>query len=364
MKIKFFIVLLLGFCLLLTSCGGFFAEEEPLQIYSIENEILSDGQTKITITYTNEDKAPDIFYIPQGQKGEDGVIGNGIQSITYEKSEDGTSTTLVIKYTNPESEDTVFNIPNGISVVGTESNVDPLSGNTFMYLLYSNGEKSEPIKLLRGLDGNGIIDYQIVTNEDLSQTLTFVFSDSDDVIITIPAPNQGNGISSIIGSEEDGFYILTINYDLKEEPDIIKFAKPAEPSKWYSGPMRPNPSLGVDGDYYFNTQHEEIYLKEGSNWTLIVQINSYEQVCNVKFDLNDSATEPAYYTGNVLTNYTVKRGSIFSDNGYGEIPLPYRPGYVFKGWYRSKVISQINTPFTDLVSINSDLYLYAIWEKE
>ena len=49
------------------------------------------------------------------------------------------------------------------------------------------------------------------------------------------------------------------NIDQLEE---VKFNKPEQPNAWYSGLTRPDESLGKDGDYYFDTQHEEIYLKE------------------------------------------------------------------------------------------------------
>ena len=362
-KIKIFLILILSLSCFLTSCGSFFGDEdEALQIYSIESELQQDGTTKITITYSNEDKAPDVFFIPQGEKGQDGVIGNGIKTIKYEPSEDGMSTKLIVEYTDSEVENTEFVIPNGVSVTGVEYKLDPATKNTLMYLTYSNGEKSKAITILKGSDGNGISSYELIQNEDGSQTLVFSFTQSDDVKITIPAPIKGNGIDSIISKEDKTHYILQINYEngVVEE---VKFNKPEQPNAWYSGLTRPDESLGKDGDYYFDTQHEEIYLKENGSWILIVEINANEQIFKVKFDVNDSVEEPASMPAGSLNQYLIKRGTVFSDNGYGEIPIPTRSGYTFVGWYRSKVVTPINSPFTDMVAVNSDITLYAIWQK-
>ena len=170
-KFKILLILILSLCFLLTSCGSFFGtEDEALQIYSIDSELQEDGSTKITITYSNEDKSPDVFFIPKGDKGEDGVIGNGIKSIKYEPSEDGMSTTLIVEYTDSEVKDTKFTIPNGVSVTGVEYKLDSATKNTLMYLTYSNGEKSKAITILKGSDGNGINSYELIKNDDGSQT--------------------------------------------------------------------------------------------------------------------------------------------------------------------------------------------------
>ena len=63
---KLYLIFVLCLCILLTGCGAFFGEEESLMIQSIESEILEDGNTKITITYSNEGKLPDEFIIPKG----------------------------------------------------------------------------------------------------------------------------------------------------------------------------------------------------------------------------------------------------------------------------------------------------------
>jgi len=43
-------------------------------------------------------------------------------------------------------------------------------------------------------------------------------------------------------------------------------AKGANGSKWYNGSGVPNISLGMDGDYYLNTENSDIYNKISSSW--------------------------------------------------------------------------------------------------
>ena len=359
---KLYLIFVLCLCILLTGCGAFFGEEESLMIQSIESEILEDGNTKIVITYSNEGKLPDEFIIPKGEQGIDGVIGNGIKDITYQNSSDGKTTILTVTYTDPEVESSIFEIPNGISVTGVEYKLDPITKNTLMYVNYSDGNKSDPITIMKGNDGNGFAGYDVELQEDGSQVINFHFTQSEDVVITIPAPEKGNGISSIVSSETETEYKLVINYE-DGKKDEVSFSKPEKPNAWYNGGMRPSQNIGKNGDYYFDTQHKEIYVKENGDWTLIVDFNVSQQVFTIKFNLNDTTEEPASMPSGSLISYNMKRESFFSDNGYGEIPIPVRPGYTFVGWYRTKNITPINAPFTDLTPINSDLVLYAIWQK-
>jgi uncharacterized repeat protein (TIGR02543 family) len=62
--------------------------------------------------------------------------------------------------------------------------------------------------------------------------------------------------------------------------------------------------------------------------------------------------------------YRVERGSYFSADGNGDIPIPTRPGYKFMGWYTKRSVNPATmSPFTDFTPVFSDLTLYAIWEE-
>ena len=357
----------------LTSCGSFFGEDESILIESIKYEHLEEkGVTRVTVTYLSpEDKTPDIFEIPDGvagtpgEPGEIGEKGNGIASIDYEYSADGFTTKLVINYTDENTEPTIFNIPNGRSVSGVRSETDRATGNTLVYVQYSDGtESEEPIIVRKGVDGNSIIGFNQVVNEDLSVELTFQCSQSDDVKITIPAPQkgeQGVGVESMIAKETATEYQITVKYtDGKEE--TLRFTRPADPNSWSTGSAKPLDSTGRNGDFFFDTYHKKIYYKENGSWSEIVDFSVSDKIYTITFYLNDTGSEPASMPPYTFSTYKVKHGEYFTTE-HGAVPIPTRTGYTFKGWYLTTNVTPVNSPFTDFTPVFSDLKLYACWEK-
>ncbi len=346
---------------LLGACGSFIADES-LQIASITHVLEQDGRTKITITYTDEKKLPDVFYLPRGQEGEQGETGNGIKEILYSQDSQTGKTKVTISFTDPNMEEVEFFLENGISVVGVESDTDALG--KFMQFVYSNGDKSEPIRIPSGL---GIKSYDLNTNpkdETLSAVLTFVLDNGEEIVISVPAAQRGEtgrGIDSIIASEDEerGLYILTITYT-DGEKSLQMFNRPKDPSAWHNGGEKPKNSFGKDGDYFFDIIHNDIYAKENGVWSLVVDFDAGEQTCIVTFDLNDSAEEPAKMSQ--VKSYEVPKGEYFAATGY-PFPIPTRDGYEFMGWYDSKVVGPTTGKFTTLTPVLCDLTLYAIWEK-
>lgn len=368
MKKTLMIALMFIVTFALTGCGAFFGEEESLLIESIEyNYLEEEGVTRVTVNYLNEDKSPDVFDIPNGVPGVEGPVGadgNGISSIEYEYSADGFNTQITVKYTDENTEPTIFDIPNGRSVSGVRSETDRATGNTLMFLQYSDGTESEQIVIRKGVDGNSIIGYNQVVNEDLSVTVTFQCSQSDDVVITIPAPQKGDpgvGVESMISQEVGDEYQIIVKYTDGNE-QTLKFARPADPNKWMTGSVSPVNSLGDDGDFYFDTYHNVIYLKENGSWSEIVNFETSETIYKITFYLNDSGDAPASMPPYTFTQYKVNYGEYFSTD-HGAIPIPTRTGYVFKGWYLTTNVTPVNAPFTDLTPVYSDMKLYACWEK-
>ncbi len=370
MKKTLTVILMCFITIFLTGCG-FFEEEEALLIEKIEYTVIEEENvTKVTVSYLNEDKQDDVFYIPHGEIGEQGPIGitgNGIASIEYEYSEDGFATEIKITYTDEELEPTIFNIPNGRSVSGVRSETDRATGNTIMYLQYSDGTESDPIIIRKGVDGNSIIGYNYQVNEDLSVTITFQCSQSDDVVIQIPAPLQGEqgvGVDSMISSETTKEYVITVKYTDGNE-DVLKFTKPKEPSDWSTGSEKPSSSYGKNGDYFFDTYHKIIYLKEDDVWVEIVDFNSADKVYTVQFNLNDTGSAPAAMPPYSKFSYTVKANSYFKvgENGKdnGAIPIPTRTGYTFAGWYTDAELKPTSGLFTDLTQVCDNMTLYAHW---
>lgn len=366
-KITSILVILLS-CFTLTSCSSFVGDgQNEVTIASIETVTLSDGNIKMIITYTDVDRSPDEFILPKG------TDGNGIKTILSTTTDDGKTNILKIFFTDEEMEPIEFRVNNGTSVSGVESVVNEETGDVSLIVKYNDGTTSEPILLPRGKDGedgNSFTGYEIVENEDKSLTINFHFNKTEDVVITIPAPqkgDKGNGIRSIIASETNTEYILTINYD-NDTSEEVSFTKPKTPNTWLNGSSVPTSSLGNNGDYYFDIYHNNIYIKENGAWSLLIEFDSSEETYTIQFNLNDSDDAPAKLPSGTYKKYYIKRGTYFQsiENNYGgtQIPIPSREGYKFVGWYRVPEPTVINSPFTDLTPVFSDLILYAVWELE
>ena len=362
-RILLFLILIFSVCLTLTSCGGFF-EEEVLQIVDISSFEELDGSITLRITYSDPEVNPDEFNIPRGK------AGNGIKDIKTNKNELGAVESVTVIYTDENIPPVTLDLKDGKSIKGITTRKNEETGEVFLVVLYSDNTESEPFLLPKGEKGDGFKGFDSEKLEDGSQKYYFHFENSEDVIITIPAPEKGDtgkGIKSIISSEEDDLYVLTINYtDGKSER--VTFTRPKDPNAWFSGTIDPNKSeetIGRNGDYYFDTAHKVIYAKENGTWIKVISFDDSTDYYNITFDLNDqldggpNANMPE---GSQL-KYPVIRNTYFQDNGHGNIPIPIREGYRFVGWYRSRSINANSGAFNDLTPILSDLILYAQWEK-
>lgn len=340
--------------LFLTGCsgGGFFTEAE-LQIASIESELMYDGRTKITITYSDEDMDPYEFYIPKGEDGAKGAEGNGIKEIIYQHDAENRQTGVVIKFTDESLEPVTFSIPDGLSVTGIQEGVDPTTSESYIVFKYSDGTLSAPMFLPKGERGNGILKFELVPQDEENVILIIEFDDGEKRSFPIRMPQDGNGIKSISGSEEGQYYYIDVEYTNGDTAQV-KFDRPA---KWYNGSNKPLDDFGENGDYFFDTEHEKIYCKTGGIWSEVVdfKIEKYRVI----FDLND---EGDAFLPTSTAIFKVERGSYFSADGNGDIPIPTRPGYRFGGWYTKRVVNEATmSPFTDFTPVFSDLTLYANW---
>ena len=342
--------------LFLTGCsgGGFFAEEE-LQIASIESELMYDGRTKITITYSDEEMDPYEFYIPQGEEGAKGEEGNGIKEIIYEHDDENRQTEVIIKFTDETLSPVSFKVPDGLSVIGIQEGRDPTTDEPYIVFKYSDGTLSAPMFLPKGDRGNGITKFEILPQDEENVILNIEFDDGEKRNFPIRLPQDGNGIKSISGTEEGQYYYIDIEYT-NGDTEQMKFERPA---KWYNGTTKPLDDFGENGDYFFDTEHEKIYCKTGGIWDEVVdfKIERY----TIIFDLNDDDESPASMP-TTTSIFKVERGSYFSADGNGDIPIPTRAGYKFGGWYTKRAVTpETMSPFTDFTPVFSDLTLYANW---
>lgn len=360
-KIKILMILILSLCCLLTSCGGFFAEES-LDIASINSTVLEDGSTQIVISYTDEEIAPTTFIIPKGVQGES---GNGIKNVTYDKSPDGKNTIVTLEFTDPTMDAVTISLPNGVSIDKIDGKKDPITEETNITIYYSDGTKSNPISIPKGEkgeDGISIIGISQRINSDNSVTLTLEMSKGDNVIVEIPAPQQGQdgrGIKDIVTIPDGDKYIMTITYTDDTSTDL-EFARP---NKWFSESSQPTVIDGINGDLWFDLAHQVIYVKQNNKWTEVIDFGKVvDDTYEVTFNLNDSTTAKASMPSGSLINYQIPCGSYFKASGFN-IPVPTRNGYEFVGWCTAKIPTTVNGYFNDLTVVQADLTLYAIWEE-
>ena len=131
-------ILLLVATLFLTGCGGSFFAEEDLQIASVGSELLEDGRTRVTITYTNEDVEPYVFFLPKGDDGSIGADGNGIKEIVCNRNEETYKTEVTVHFTDDKMTPVTMEIPDGLSVVGIQDGFDELTESSYIVFQYSH----------------------------------------------------------------------------------------------------------------------------------------------------------------------------------------------------------------------------------
>lgn len=369
MKKKLILIFLLLISLCLSGCGGsFFGEDETIIIENITkvDSPENDG-FYIVIEYANEDKPNDKFFVPNGIQGETGETGNGIKDVDVSIDPITKETTITISFTSEDMEPIIKKIPAGIAIEGVDKEIDPVTGDTKLYIKYTDGTKSDPIIIPKGETGDkgtGIKDYKVEVDPNTKATKIVInFTDTlEPIEINIPAPQkgeEGRGIKGIIAAETNDKYVILVTYTDGQE-ERCEFSKP---SQWITGSNDPEKKEGRNGDYYFDVYHNNIWMKEEGIWILIVDFNDDEQTYTVLFNLNDSLKEKAQMPEGYGKSVTIKRGEYFGVNGNQSLPIPFRVGYRFKGWYLTANPTPINGAFTDTTPVFSDLTLYANWEK-
>lgn len=340
-------------------------ENEAVTIDKVTTKTLSNGDTEVTITYTDE-REPTVFTIP---KGNEGKAGNGISDITSKKNDDG-SLNVVVSFTDVKKDPVTFTIPTGNGIKDVTSSVDK-DGNTLLNISYTDGRDNQVFSLGKPKDGRGIKEIS-VESTDLDKgtaTLLVNFSDGTSQELTL---QLGRGVSYASGTtDEEGNNVITFVYTDGNESEPIVLERG---NTWFSG-VQPlsdlnSQGIGKDGDFYYNTSEQSIYKKEEGVWTSIFTLPSSDHEWKVTFDLNKdielndgTKVSGAGFNDNSDSSKKVKNGTSFSESEIS-VPEPHADNATFLGWYTTKEKKTNAGKFTDLTIINEDVTFYAWWEKK
>lgn len=352
----------------MSSCSAFFGSDE-LTISSTDVKTDENGNTIVTITFTDENKSPLTFTIPNAIDGEDGV---GIATVTSELSEDKTLVTIIITYTDANREPTVITVPvykgeDGKEITNIIQDFDE-NGNTTLVFEYSDNTQSDVITINKGEDGKGISD--IVINSDEHGNYELIIKYTDDTTESPIYISSGVGISSVVYNEEksdESNYCLTITYSNGETEDI--FVPAPISTKWLSGNGYPSNDLGNEGDFYVIESSGAVYKKTAGTWRYLFSIKGIGSDLTYKVTFNLSGGK---WTNGDLTNPEESSTEIRTIDGltygsYIDLNQDYLKCYneddslEFMGWWTDATINANSGHFTNLSAVTKDLILYAIW---
>lgn len=358
----------------LSSCSLFGGADEGLMIERVESTMGENGSTLVTMYFTDEDVEPLTFEIPRGETGEIGPIGAtglGIKEITSRQSEDGLNTILTIIFTSEDVPNQEITVPNGVSIVSPVSSYDPETNITTIYFILSDGTdtSANPIQIENGKDGIGIADINQETDAEGNIIITITYTDpsmgeNGQTVITIPYKNgeDGRGIETIVGTQIDNIYTLTVYYTDGTSYELPSINLP-QTTRWYYGNGAPSSryeAQAIEGDYYFDIDNFVIYLFDGTEFNEIINLtenNEPSRTYTVTFDANGGE-----FVSSILTTITVTAGRPIE---MSRIPTCAKDGFVFAGYYTTPEgpKNPLSGKLTDLTPIFSDMYFYAYYEE-
>ena len=331
----------------ITSCSAFIGSDEGLMIEDIKAEYNEeDGSTKITITFTDEDEAEVTFTIPKGEQGENGLAGVGIESIVETENN-----TLLITFTDETTKEIPLDLEDITDIYSTYKPNE----NTTTVTIETNKNKYE-------FNVNDPLGISNITNSIDGSTgnilLEINMTDGTKKEIIIPKGQKGDtglGIESIVTEDSENEYILNVTYT-DGTTEQFNFNKPNITS-WYSGVGAPMFIMNAkDGDFYFDTANFKFYQYNAMqlSWVLIADLGIAGDKCVVTFNAVKNGGE--IISGN--PSIECSRGDYVS---LGSIPIAYKAGYEFIGWYTDpNASSNVNAEkFTDLTPVMSNLELFA-----
>lgn len=354
----------------MSSCSAFFGSDE-LTISSTDVKTDEKGNTIVTITFTDENKSPLTFTIPNAINGEDGV---GIATVTSELSEDKTLVTIIITYTDANREPTVITVPvykgeDGKEITNIIQDFDE-NGNTTLVFEYSDNTQSDVITINKGEDGKGISNIIMNSDQNGNYEITIVYTDG-----TSEEPfylNSGVGIASIQYDEsksDDEKYCLVIYYTDGNTEEI--YIPAPQSTKWLSGNGYPSSDLGNEGDFYVIESSGAVYKKTAGTWRYLFSIKGIgsDLTYTVTFNLNGGKWVNGDLTNPDVSSTEIRTLSGLTYGAFIDLDQDNLKCYnedeslEFMGWWSDAVITPNSGHFTNLTAVTKDLNLYAIWSK-
>ena len=380
---KKIITCLMLVCLLLcsfvfSSCSSFF-EEETLMI---EDRVVSegyepDGSKKITIMYVDKVKPDDVFYIPQGVKGDAGPAVD----IIVDYDEKG-NLVLTIDDFNDQTEDPSYTVYRGTKILRISDELqidesDPAKPQYYFSVVYDdNGEeRSENVYFPMPKDGATLMVKVEDLNGDGNKWLVFSYDDGREGApepVLIPKGENGRSVYDIeyvIDPNDRTKYALIITYELADGTTYSERKEGIEaPGTWITSAGMPTEEYGRVGDFCWDKDNNKIYYKKNSSqWEPMFDFDVTKgEPYTVTFILNDNnsgeASFPAgFESGEILIN---PLSSFYQDEK--AIPVPTWPGHTFLGWYATRegnnIDPRIHGQLTNLTTISCDMTVYALWD--
>lgn len=359
--------LLMAAALLLTSCGFLPSNVEGYYIEDVNKVSNADGSTTITFTFSDPEIPPMVIDVPAGQDG------LGIASITHvlDTESDPDRVILTITYSDEEVDPTVFYIPvlqgeagNGIYNVTYEAITDPESEHYLdIEVTIAFTDPSMPDSVFYVPHGNGIVSIQEDSENWSPETGYYyivTFEDGQTIRIAAPQGEPGVGISSIDYEFDETKNVIRVTIELTSG-EVSEIEIPAG-NRWHVGSGLPASSLGVDGDYYFDTATGNIHRKNGNVWELVETIDFTNPSYTVTFLANGGYFQVTpEVTGEYMTR-NVTEGTYLTED---MIPVPlHEEGKVFDGyWTCADGPGPFDAKLTLLTPITRDLTLYAHWAE-
>lgn len=345
MKKKFLKILsiLFIFSMTFTGCSSFIVED-TIEIEEIIVSPSEDGGTYITIVYKDGMADPQTFLIPKGDKGED---GKSILKIELTSSE-GKVDIYTIYYSDGST--STFSVTNGTD--GEQG----VKGDDGTSLRTGDGVPNDDL----GVNGDSYIDlstWDLYVKVDGSWILQGSIKGEPGE--KGDPGDTGLGIDEIKLTDDGTGFVIYYTDGTYTDPMPLP-----QPNEWIAEEGDPNKKGrdGKEGDYYFDTVSNEIYLYKNNTWVLLVDFNTIieDNTYKVEFFINHPDSNEKFDVC-----YIPKNKNFAVTEGLGILPYPQNEpsGYKFIGWYSTQVYNPGASRFSEFDIVCADMRLYAHWEK-